>query len=194
MFHRFHALHEQTFGHAAPGTPGGGGGRPGRGLRPPPGAGVVRELPSEAAAPAGTREIRFEVGADAVTAAVYDRAALAAGQVVDGPAVVEQLDTTTLLPRLPRDRPRLRRADRGGREQPDAHADGDPITVAVVASALRAIAWEMSEALRRSSHSPIIREMYDFSCAVFTAGGRDGRPGRADPGLPGHDGLDDAVR
>lgn len=47
----------------------------------------------------------------------------------------------------------------------------DPITVAVLDSALRAVAWEMSEALRRSSHSPIIREMYDFSCAVFTPAG-----------------------
>lgn len=47
----------------------------------------------------------------------------------------------------------------------------DPITVAVIASALKATASEMSEALRRSSHSPIIREMYDYSCAVFTAEG-----------------------
>ncbi len=47
----------------------------------------------------------------------------------------------------------------------------DPITVAVIASALRAISWEMSEALRRSAHSPIIREMYDFSCGIFTATG-----------------------
>jgi N-methylhydantoinase B len=47
----------------------------------------------------------------------------------------------------------------------------DPITVAVLASALRAAAWEMSEALRRSSHSPIIREMFDYSCAVFTPRG-----------------------
>jgi N-methylhydantoinase B len=47
----------------------------------------------------------------------------------------------------------------------------DPITVAVIASALRAISWEMSEALRRSSHSPIIREMYDFSCGVFNDAG-----------------------
>jgi N-methylhydantoinase B len=47
----------------------------------------------------------------------------------------------------------------------------DPITAAVITSALRATAWEMSEALRRSSHSPIIREMLDYSCAVFTASG-----------------------
>ncbi len=47
----------------------------------------------------------------------------------------------------------------------------DPITVAVISSALQATASEMSEALRRSSHSPIIREMLDYSCAVFTAEG-----------------------
>lgn len=47
----------------------------------------------------------------------------------------------------------------------------DPITVAVIASALKATSSEMSEALRRSSHSPIIREMLDYSCAVFTADG-----------------------
>lgn len=47
----------------------------------------------------------------------------------------------------------------------------DPITVAVIGSALRATVNEMGEALRRSSHSPIIREMLDYSCAVFTAGG-----------------------
>lgn len=47
----------------------------------------------------------------------------------------------------------------------------DAITVAVISSALKATSSEMSEALRRSSHSPIIREMLDYSCAVFTAGG-----------------------
>jgi N-methylhydantoinase B len=47
----------------------------------------------------------------------------------------------------------------------------DPVTAAVIASAVRANAMEMSEALRRSSHSPIIREMLDYSCAVFTPAG-----------------------
>jgi N-methylhydantoinase B len=57
----------------------------------------------------------------------------------------------------------------GGR--PMSTPTTDPITVAVIASALRSMAWEMGEALRRSSHSPIIREMYDYSCGVFTAAG-----------------------
>lgn len=47
----------------------------------------------------------------------------------------------------------------------------DPITVAVIESALIATSEEMSQALHRSAYSPIIREMLDYSCAVFTADG-----------------------
>jgi N-methylhydantoinase B len=47
----------------------------------------------------------------------------------------------------------------------------DPVTVSVLGSAFRAISFEMSEALERSSYSPIVREMLDFSCAIFTAEG-----------------------
>ena len=47
----------------------------------------------------------------------------------------------------------------------------DSITVATIASALIATTGEMSESLRRSSYSPIIREMLDFSCAIFTPDG-----------------------
>ena len=48
----------------------------------------------------------------------------------------------------------------------------DPVTFAVVDAALRSIAEEMGASLRHSSHSPIIREMLDYSCAIFD---RDGR-------------------
>ncbi|HEY0293490.1 MAG TPA: hydantoinase B/oxoprolinase family protein [Hansschlegelia sp.] len=47
----------------------------------------------------------------------------------------------------------------------------DPVTVAVIGSALKALIGESGDALRRSSHSPIIREMLDYSCALFDAGG-----------------------
>ncbi|MGG4152812.1 hydantoinase B/oxoprolinase family protein [Peribacillus muralis] len=43
----------------------------------------------------------------------------------------------------------------------------DAITVEVVYSALLAAADEMSGALGRSAYSPIIREMIDYSCAIF---------------------------
>ena len=36
---------------------------------------------------------------------------------------------------------------------------------------LLGIAEEMSSALRRSAYSPIIWDMYDYSCAIFTADG-----------------------
>ncbi|MDQ7908027.1 hydantoinase/oxoprolinase family protein [Phytohabitans sp. ZYX-F-186] len=44
----------------------------------------------------GRREIRLAGGT--VTATVYDRALLAAGQELTGPAIVEQMDTTVLVP------------------------------------------------------------------------------------------------
>lgn len=47
----------------------------------------------------------------------------------------------------------------------------DPVTVTVMGTALVATAEEMGEALRRSSYSPIIREMLDYSCAVLTPAG-----------------------
>jgi N-methylhydantoinase B len=47
----------------------------------------------------------------------------------------------------------------------------DPITVAVIGSALKAVVGEIGDSLRRSSHSPIIREMLDYSCAVFNEKG-----------------------
>lgn len=47
----------------------------------------------------------------------------------------------------------------------------DAVTTAVVGSVLNAIVGEMNEALKRSSYSPIIREMLDFSCALFSSEG-----------------------
>jgi N-methylhydantoinase B len=42
----------------------------------------------------------------------------------------------------------------------------------VLAGALKGVALEMSEVLRRSAYSPVIREMLDFSCALLDAQGR----------------------
>ncbi len=47
----------------------------------------------------------------------------------------------------------------------------DPITFELVHAALVSTAEEMGVVLKHSSYSPIIREMDDFSCAVFTASG-----------------------
>jgi N-methylhydantoinase B len=47
----------------------------------------------------------------------------------------------------------------------------DPITLELVSAALISAAVEMGGVLKRSSYSPIIREMEDFSCAIFRADG-----------------------
>lgn len=47
----------------------------------------------------------------------------------------------------------------------------DTVTFEVLNSALHSIAEEMGVVLKRSSYSPIIRDMDDFSCALFTADG-----------------------
>lgn len=48
----------------------------------------------------------------------------------------------------------------------------DPVTFELVHAALLSAVEEMGAVLKRSSYSPIIREMEDFSCALFDAGGR----------------------
>lgn len=47
----------------------------------------------------------------------------------------------------------------------------DPVTFEVISAALHSAAEEMGGVLKRSSYSPIIRDMDDFSCALFTADG-----------------------
>ncbi len=47
----------------------------------------------------------------------------------------------------------------------------DPITFELASAALQAAAIEMGGVLKHSSYSPIIREMDDFSCAIFRADG-----------------------
>lgn len=49
--------------------------------------------------------------------------------------------------------------------------DIDAVTFEVASAALLSAAEEMGSVLKRSSYSPIIRDMEDFSCAIFTATG-----------------------
>ncbi len=59
-------------------------------------------------------------------------------------------------------------ADRGRARRPGDGAGA----FEVLAGGLRSIALEMSEVLRRSAYSPVIREMLDYSCALLDADGR----------------------
>jgi N-methylhydantoinase A len=50
--------------------------------------------------PIGSRQVSFARGHAPETASVYERSDLRAGDVIDGPAIIEQMDTTTVI--LPR--------------------------------------------------------------------------------------------
>ena len=53
----------------------------------------------------------------------------------------------------------------------DAESKLDPVTLELIHSGLLDGAREMASILKRSSHSPIIREMEDFSCSIFAPTG-----------------------
>ena len=56
------------------------------------------ELDSAAPEPAGKRDVVFDEDPKAIMTPVYDRDNLKAGAIVGGPAIIEQLDSTILVP------------------------------------------------------------------------------------------------
>lgn len=94
---RFHQLHERVYGHSAPGgrveiTAARVAGR---------GTSAFRDMPaigSEAVRPAASRAVWFAETDGYLDTAIIDRATLAPGASVEGPAIVEQIDTTTVIP------------------------------------------------------------------------------------------------
>jgi N-methylhydantoinase A/oxoprolinase/acetone carboxylase beta subunit len=55
-------------------------------------------LPSRSGMEKGHRAVLFEIARGFETTVIYDRSSLAPGQVVEGPAIIEQPDTTTIVP------------------------------------------------------------------------------------------------
>jgi N-methylhydantoinase A len=100
----FHARHERRYGHAHPAAPvevvtlrvRAIGPTPPLNFEPLP----ATESPDPAPARLAVRPAWFETGGKlkAVPTAVFDREALRAGHAVAGPAIVVQLDATTVIP------------------------------------------------------------------------------------------------
>jgi len=97
---RFLAQHEAVYGYAAPDEPIQvinarlvARGRP----DPPALPRRARAAGRAATARVARRPVFFETAADFVESPVYDRSRLGAGHAIDGPAVIEQFDSTTLL-------------------------------------------------------------------------------------------------
>jgi 5-oxoprolinase (ATP-hydrolysing)/N-methylhydantoinase A len=133
----------------------------------------------------GTRRAYFSGGF--VEANVYDRYALAAGTAIEGPALIEERESTTILPpgdRLTVDaignlRLEIAAAERapvriGADTAVDAAAaliEADPVTLEIMWSRLVTVAEEMWSTVIRTAFSLIISESQDFGCALLTADG-----------------------
>ena len=115
---------------------------------------------------------------------MYRRADLPAGAALRGPAVIEELDSTTLV--LPAQELQVL-ADgilrlSGATVRAAAAAQGvDGVTMSVIGDQLVQIAQEMGTHMMRAAYSPIFSESRDFSCALFDREGRMIAQGRFNP-------------
>ncbi len=64
----------------------------------PKAAFAKHELTDEPPVPSSSRLVTFDESPDPLETPIYDRALLKAGAKVAGPAVIEQLDSTVLVP------------------------------------------------------------------------------------------------
>jgi 5-oxoprolinase (ATP-hydrolysing) len=133
--------------------------------------GKVATIATQAAAPLA------QVTLAGVQAPVFDRAGLTLDSVVDGPALISDPVSTTVVE--PGWRARLdvignllltRHAPRPAPATDDGTAV-DPVRLEVMGGLFMAIAEEMGAALQHSASSVNIRERLDFSCALFDAAG-----------------------
>ena len=102
-----------------------------------------------------------------VPTAIYERARLPLGARLTGPAIVEQSDTTTVIP------PGVTALvdDAGNLRLRRAVMAIDPILLEVLRNRLDAIADEMELTLLKSAASPIVKEGLDASAALFNTQG-----------------------
>ena len=107
---------------------------------------------------------------------VWQRDALAAGQVIAGPAIIAEANQTVVVEpgwssaMTARRDLVLTRASAKRRESIGVEAD--PVLLEVFSNLFMGIAEEMGEALRATAQSVNIKERLDFSCAVFDRAGQ----------------------
>ncbi|MCC6851580.1 MAG: hydantoinase B/oxoprolinase family protein [Rubrivivax sp.] len=110
-------------------------------------------------------------------AALYVRETLAAGALVDGPAVIAERNATTVVEPDWQARVTAAGALELARVVPRAaqHAVGtevDPVMLEVFNNLFMNIAEQMGSRLQNTAHSVNIKERLDFSCALFDAEGQ----------------------
>ena len=144
-----------------------------------------------------TRQVWFLYSPTPLATAIYKRELLTAGAILEGPAIVEQLDATTLIlpgmraevdehlnlvitTRVNEDRVGVDTSQMIGEDKPD------PILTEVIRNAFESVANEMSSTLKRSAMSLVINEYEDYSGVLSDGDGNIVRHGDRD--LPVHSG------
>ncbi|HEX5499895.1 MAG TPA: hydantoinase B/oxoprolinase family protein, partial [Thermomicrobiales bacterium] len=135
---------------------------------PPPAAAAARRASPEATAVAWFDAVER-------VAAVYDRAALAPGDTLDGPAIIHETSSTTIVD------PgwtgqilaggELLLSDRAGAIRDEVATAADPVMLEIFNNQFAGIAEQMGITLRNTASSVNVKERLDFSCALFTAAG-----------------------
>jgi 5-oxoprolinase (ATP-hydrolysing) len=145
--------------------------------------------------PAASREIWFD--GEWREAPVYDRERLLPGMSLEGPAVLIDANSTTVLEPgwrgeiTARDHLLLKRTGAGSSEE-RLGSQADPILLEVFNNLFMHIAEQMGAVLEQTSYSVNIKERLDFSCAVFD---REGNLVANAPHMPIHLGsMGESVR
>ncbi len=113
------------------------------------------------------------------SAALWQRAQIAPGQCIEGPALICEATGTNLLPAswrarcLPGGELLLSREAAAGLQSSKAQTtDPDPVNLELFGHRFMAIAEQMGTRLQQTSVSVNIKERLDFSCALFDGRGR----------------------
>jgi len=178
---RFHELHYQRFGHSHPEQPVQIVAVRVKAVTQP----AQPELPatpfvspSAEHACIGTRLMTFASGEQ--QASVYDRTQLRHGNVIVGPALIVQSDSTFLLPpnwegtvdAWGNIEANLTTATPNINVTSNTYEIADPVSLEIFKHLLASAAEEMGVTLGRTAYSSNIKERKDYSCACFDAQGR----------------------
>ncbi|MGH7192026.1 MAG: hydantoinase B/oxoprolinase family protein, partial [Candidatus Saccharimonadales bacterium] len=135
---------------------------------PSPTAAAPRHPTCEATALACFDAVRHETN-------VYDRAALRPGDRLQGPAIIHEAASTTVIDPGWRGeilaRGELMLTDLGGQARAAVSTEADPVMLEIFNNQFAGIAEQMGITLRNTASSVNVKERLDFSCAVFTSSG-----------------------
>ncbi len=110
------------------------------------------------------------------TTGVYDRDAMTPGATVNGPAIIREATSTTVVEpgwqaELTAKRHMVVRRVEARRDSRAIGTEADPVMMEIFNNLFMNIAEQMGVVLERTAYSVNIKERLDFSCAVFDAAG-----------------------